>query len=196
MAIHSPWGPSQQVTAIADGIVWISTASHGGARINAKRAQAMPDFLFALGERRGEFTFFEEDCAWSAVAMAYPAEFVRWSSGSADAAEQTLRNWYPDAWEALTGEVLEPGRSMAKDERTFYAAHAADPLVIAAWGSWHEDVPEGYVGVCAMLGGGRAGDRSETYWLVPKAEYETARPRSVPAFVIDPARHQRIEKIG
>lgn len=185
MAINTLWGSSQQVARIAPGLLWVSTASHGGCRVNAARAATMPAALLAVGEQRGGFYWFEEDCAWAAACLAFPEDFKAWRADSETHALNTLRNWYPDAFEALFCRTLEPGESMVKDDRAFEAANIDNPVVCSASGDWHPAVPKGFVGVCARV----ASTKVETYWLIPADEY-AARKRS---FVVDPTRHQRIE---
>lgn len=68
-----PWGSAQQTRRIADGIDWISTAGHGGFRLSEERYGEMPEWL-----RPCSFTgdqFFEEDCSWCAVVLAFPHLF-------------------------------------------------------------------------------------------------------------------------
>lgn len=72
--IRTPWGTPDSAKWLADGIVWVSTPSHGGYLLSRERFTAMPPTLRA-------FTFigtdapqaFEEDCAWCAVALAWPS---------------------------------------------------------------------------------------------------------------------------
>lgn len=72
----------------------------------------------------------------------------------------------------------------------FLEEHRDDFLVAAAYGSWHEGVPEGYVGVFAVRGGWRYNqaidDAESKYFLIPKDEYNA---RGALPFVVDPARH-------
>ncbi|WP_258599478.1 DUF7007 domain-containing protein [Mesorhizobium sp. AR07] len=39
-------------------------------------------------------------------------------------AERTMKASFPDAWEAITGNVLDSGESWKKDERAFFDKHA------------------------------------------------------------------------
>lgn len=112
------WGGRQTRDCIAPGIWWVSTASHGGAWLAPERLAAMPEALRAVGEG----PWFEEDCAWSAVALAFPAEFRAWAAkrnwtGDAVAAAlDTLRNWFPDQHDAWAGGVLGPNESYVRRE--------------------------------------------------------------------------------
>lgn len=72
--MNTPWGKAQEVKEIADGITRASTASHGGYRISAERHHAMPDVLRAHEPYAGRH-WYEEDCDWAVVALAFPDEF-------------------------------------------------------------------------------------------------------------------------
>jgi hypothetical protein len=70
---ETPWGHPDTIEHIAEGITWYSTPSHGGYHLSPERLQAMPEYL-----RNCSFTkdqWFEEDCSWCAVVLAFPAHF-------------------------------------------------------------------------------------------------------------------------
>lgn len=73
----SPWGKSQQINKIAPGIAFVSTAGHGGYRVAKKLAEK--SFSCTKLNRAaifsGGYYWFEEDCAWSLVAIAFPHLF-------------------------------------------------------------------------------------------------------------------------
>src|SRR3546814_9444548 len=96
-------------------------------------------------------------------------------------ADRTLRDYYPECWEAVHGRALEPGESFANDRRLFRDAHAQDWVVVSAITS--KERP-GFVDCVATLGGdGRAS--SHRRFLVPEDEYR-AGPHG---FVIDERPH-------
>ncbi len=170
---HTPWGASQCATVYAEGIVSHSTAGHGGFHLDAAHnAKVHP----ALRARDG---WYEEDCAWAAVAQALPELFTDYERRCAD---QTIRDWYPDAWEAIHGRQLLPGESHEKDRRTFERDHASDWIVISAIRSDHHP---GMTECVATLGGDRGAAEQRRY-LVPSDEYHVGRF----GFVINAARHQ------
>ena len=129
-----------------------------------------------MRERSG---WYEEDCAWSKVAFTFPEIF---SGNDREAAVATLKNWYPDAYEAITGVQLAPGDSVVKDERRFHQAHADDWVTISAITS---DRHPGMIECVAAKGGAR-GYVPERRYLVAQEEY---RNRGRFGFVIDEARH-------
>lgn len=171
---NTPWGAAQGATVYAEGIVEYATASHGGFHLSPERNAAVHPTL------RSEGGWYEEDCGWAAVAITFPDLFTAFERRCA---ETTLKDWFPDAWEAIFGTVLGPGDSYQKDRRTFAAAHAADWVVISAIRSSHRTP---MVEVVATLGGRRHPRAEERRFLVPAPEYEADRPFG---FVIDPARH-------
>ncbi len=191
--MDSPWGLVQHQTIIAPGITQVSTAGHGGILLSPERQKAMPNVL------RCEHASYEEDCAWALVALAFPEEFeahyasLPWYQGDIiESAKATVRNFYPEDYEAHFGVTLQPGESMRRDEETFHEAHKDDFVAVSAYGSWHERVPEGMVGVLAKKGGRMGGGTETRFYLVPKGEYEN---RDRLGFVIDESRHECVEGV-
>lgn len=65
-----PWGDIQETQRIADGIYYITTASHGGYLVSGKRWDEMPEHF-----RKCSLTddnWFEHDMSWCGVVLAYP----------------------------------------------------------------------------------------------------------------------------
>lgn len=170
---HTPWGPSQSSIRYGDGIVFHSTAGHGGFQLDdATRAKIHP----AWGHTG---CFFEEDEDWAIVAFTFPELFTAHERKCADT---TLRHWRPHGFEAVTGITLASGASRVKDEEQFLRDHADRWIVTAAITSRQRP---GFVECVATLGR-TPGTRSERRFLVPADEY---RPGSF-GFVIDETRHE------
>lgn len=170
---HTPWGQSQGGTIYAEGIVSHSTAGHGGFKLSAEHNRKVHVMLRAAGG------WYEEDECWAIVAFTFPHVFTTLERCYA---EQTIKDSWPDAWEAIFGTPLAPGESRKKDQRAFEATHAADWIVVSANISEHEP---GFVECVATLGR-QPGDRGEERrFLVPSSEYDMGRF----GFVIDPDRH-------
>lgn len=129
---------------------------------------------------RAKGGWYEEDSAWAAVAQAFPDLFTDYERRHAD---RTIRDWYPDAWEAIHGRTLLSGESHVKDRRAFERDHATDWIVVAAITSDHE---KGFVEVVATLGAKRGPGTEERRFLVPADEYHVGRF----GFVIDEERHR------
>ena len=86
------WGRAQTEHTIAEGIIHYTTASHGGFGLSPARYAAMPAHLRACswtGDR-----WFEEDCAWCAVVLAWPEYF---DASTKAAAERTYQQCYATA---------------------------------------------------------------------------------------------------
>lgn len=169
---NTPWGASQGATVYAEGVVCHSTAGHGGFHLDAAHNAKIHPSLRARGG------WYEEDSAWAAVAQAFPELFTDFERRHAD---RTIRDWYPDAWEAIHGRALQPDESHEKDRRAFERDHAADWIVISAIRSDHHS---GMTECVATLGGDRRAAEQRRY-LVPSGEYSVGRF----GFVIDEARH-------
>ena len=84
-----PWGAVQASKVVADGIFWFSTASHGGFALSQDRYEQMPDHLKACSFTDDEF--FEEDCSWCAVVIAFPDFF---NQGMQAAAQECFSRFY------------------------------------------------------------------------------------------------------
>ena len=189
--MYTPWGPSQSVEELADGIVTISTAGHGGIKLDAARNRRMPEYMRRSGG------WYEEDCEWCLPFVVFEDELL--AGGDEHTAKairggfhtRTLKNCFPDAYERYFHTVIPEGESTIKDERLFYQRHAHDYLVVAAFGDWHEKVPTGSVGVCARVGG-RPGQGPERWFMIPAEEYGASRYQ----FVVDPVRHPEIQSLS
>ncbi|AAK91066.2 MULTISPECIES: DUF7007 domain-containing protein [Agrobacterium] len=171
--VHTPWGSAQHSTTYAEGIEFHSTASHGGFRLSADRNRIVHPLL------RADDGFYEEDCAWAAVALTFPELFTSFEQRCAS---ETLKDWEPDAWEAIFATVLAHGESHVKDRRAFKLEHASDWIVISALRSDHHP---GMTEVIATRAGRRDHGGEERRFLVPSPEYEAGRF----GYVIDEARH-------
>ncbi|KPH78316.1 DUF7007 domain-containing protein [Bosea vaviloviae] len=170
---QTPWGMSQGTTLYADGVESHSTAGHGGFKLSAERNEHVHPLL------RAEGGWYEEDCAWAIVAITFPDLF---SGFERRCAERSIKDSWPDAWEAMSVTELGPGESYEKDRRAFHQAHAGDWIVVSAMGSGHY---KGFVECVATPGGRRGEGTEERRFLVPADEYAVGRF----GFVIDPSRH-------
>ncbi len=173
MNCSTPWGASQGATVYADGIVSHSTAGHGGFKLSAARNAAVHPLLRADGG------WYEEDAAWAIVALTFPGLFTRYERNCAD---KTVRDSWPDAWEAIYGRSLLPGESHERDGQAFAQIHAGDWIVISALRSDHHP---GMTEVVATIGGKRDEQADERRFLVPSDDYTVGRF----GFVIDETKH-------
>jgi len=89
---HSPWGGVQTQTTRAEGIIEVTTASHGGFLLSEERLAQMPPRLRGRNAYGGG-RWFEEDCEWALVAIAFPAYFT---AEEVKDAVRTLLTYYPE----------------------------------------------------------------------------------------------------
>ncbi|MGO7758348.1 hypothetical protein ACC761_14915 [Rhizobium ruizarguesonis] len=180
LRISTPWGQSQHAVVYTDGIVAHSTASHGGFLLSPDRNRLVASRL------RLADGCYEEDCAWVAVATAYPDLFTDFEKRHAD---DILAHVYPEAWEARHGKVLQPGQSRAKDRSRFDRDNADRWVVVSAIQSRQHP---GFIECIAILGGRRSTGVSEPAgeerrYLVDEALYDIGAF----GFIIDEARDRR-----
>lgn len=68
--MNTPWGRAQSKKVLVPGITFYSTASHGGYYVSKAIRAVMPPHLVT------EDGWYEEDCDWSKVALAFPHLFT------------------------------------------------------------------------------------------------------------------------
>lgn len=160
---RSPWGTIQHVTAHADGIASVSTAGHGGIKLNRYRNAKVP----AAARRKGGW--YEEDCEYAIPVLTFPEAF---DPTHVEVARQSLKNWYPEEYTAVTGEPVAVEDSFTLRERVFRAENADRYVAVSACGSG-PGIPEGMIRVCATLGGLRGSEAwsGKIYRLVPCEAY-------------------------
>ena len=72
---HTPWGPSQTVDEVGCGIVWVTTAGHGGIFVPAMLLHGLPDCLRNFKTWTGSPNWFEEDCDAIVPMLMFPELF-------------------------------------------------------------------------------------------------------------------------
>jgi hypothetical protein len=152
---------------------WYHTPGHGYLVLSPEENARIPA-AFRLGE-------YEEDCAWTIAVIAIPTLLETQAFEHCDTptkraamlehARTTCRDYFPEAFAALTDEQPTPENSVVLAERKFHADHARDWIVIAAVGDWHTGVPRGYVLGTATLGGLRASGTATRDYLIVESRY-------------------------
>jgi len=80
VSIHTPWGMSQSIETIAEGMEFISCAGHGGIRLSAALNSQVPDWLKSLTFNRQGFNgWYEEDCDWCIPVILFARQAGRWA---------------------------------------------------------------------------------------------------------------------
>ncbi len=76
--VDTPWGPPQEVAIIAPGIMWISTASHGGYWLSSVRNKQVPVRLRRKTfMQNGRLGWYEEDEDAAIVESVFSEYFVK-----------------------------------------------------------------------------------------------------------------------
>jgi hypothetical protein len=89
--MQTPWGQSQTVEQVAPGIQFVSTASHGGYKLDpARNAQIPRAWQDASFNKQGRMGWYEEDCDWCMVALTFPAAFP---GGAQTMAAGAFKHW-------------------------------------------------------------------------------------------------------
>lgn len=93
------WGESDYKKEYAEGITFYGTPSHGGFYLAPDKLGKINPVAFSGGEYESfrnnrRAGWFEEDCDWAFVALAFPELFP---SEEIEAAKNTLANFYPEA---------------------------------------------------------------------------------------------------
>jgi len=171
--MRTPWGAAQYAETVAPGIGVVGSAGHGGTKLSAQRNRAVHP------EWRQKGGWYEEDDEWAIAAITFPEAY---SPQHVEAAHRLTKDYFPDAYEKVTGTTIAPGESHTRDEQNFRAEHSDDDVVRGAITS---DTYPGMVEVTAS----RPGSSEEREYLVPTDEY---RARGRHGFVIDPSRHARM----
>lgn len=179
---HSPWGPIQRLKEVASGIWHISTASHGGFYLAPERQLSVTPCL------RDPSRFYEEDLQWCVVAICFPHVFAL---DDVKDAWRRLREFFPDDYEEFTGEILQPGESMHRDQKVWWQTHANSLVATCAYSDNFAWVPAGMIGLIANVGepgSPRAHLVPPRYFLVLRDDYAPSRW----GFVVDPAVCQEV----
>ena len=72
---HTIWGEADTILPIAQGIHLVTTPSHGGYVLSKDRIEVLK-FMFPCAKPyKGDDRYWEEDCDWVYVAMAFPQHF-------------------------------------------------------------------------------------------------------------------------
>ena len=90
--MNTPWGPSETEwdKTIAEGIVQVSTPSHGGIAVFGPAADKLSREAKLFPIRLDGKLFFEEDCDRAIVAAEFPEHFP---DVDPDKVKESLERW-------------------------------------------------------------------------------------------------------
>ena len=85
--VTTPWGPSQDSIETIPGVTWHSTAGHGGYHLSPERQLRLLKTFGPVNDSG----WYEEDCEWSMVVLAFADEFEDEKvAGAVETARSTL----------------------------------------------------------------------------------------------------------
>lgn len=87
---YTPWGPTQEINEIAPGIVFYSTASHGGYLVSPERNKQIAE-KYRLGKQF--LGWYEEDCGWAPLAATWPELFPNVTSKQVNSMLPSWESW-------------------------------------------------------------------------------------------------------
>ena len=100
---NSPWGAIQDIEVLEDGVLFCSTASHGGVWLApGKLAKMRPALLAPSDFYKAGSPWFEEDCEILRVVCAFPHLFKTPYA----VAFESLCKWNPAVRDAVTKEAM------------------------------------------------------------------------------------------
>ena len=177
---RSPWGDIESVECVSTGINFVMTAGHGGYKLSRERNAAMPP------EFRRSGGWYEEDQDRFLCEMFFADDMGCDDERKADLVA-SVKDWFPDEYESVTGETIPPGESYTRDKDRFSHEHANDLVAFAVL-----QRKDGVVRVQACRGGLGA-DYDATYiYHIPAEEYDD---KARFGFVIDESRYEPVKII-
>jgi len=72
--MNTPWGESNRVTALAQGILDVSTPSHGGIHLSPERISQLPQ---GIKNFVNDLRWWEEDCDWAVPYIVFKDDIQR-----------------------------------------------------------------------------------------------------------------------
>lgn len=157
----TPWGQSDGQKTLAEGVVYFSTASHGGVRLSSAQNGQIPAGAKRCDLRRRGW--YEHDVHANIPILV----FGLGNAAELAAAKQNLADWDPDAYRAIFGELPKVEDSRELQRREFEQRTRDQFVVVSAIGGPGRGVPAGQVGCWAR----RASDGAEVQVLVRADRY-------------------------
>lgn len=124
MSKHTPWGAAQTTKNHGSGIMEYTTPSHGGFYVPAEMRVKMPAALQRHQCFNNLTGWYEEDCDWAIVPLAFPDLFAAETIAAAVATVTGYGDHYFDSARAWlkTAEALEVCRIAAEYENSLMVA--------------------------------------------------------------------------
>jgi len=152
---YSPWGSIQRRKTFQDGIIDVSTASHGGMMVRKDIAKQV---LSVQARKKGfqyrDYLCYEEDCDWAIPVFELKHLWQKiFKNKTIEEIESILMKslslWNADYLLSIgvqpIDEYYQEYLNRQKEEEMLKNKHP--DLIVAAWGDWHTGVK----GVCQVV---------------------------------------------
>ena len=108
--MNTPWGISQQVEKIQRGVVWVSTAGHGGLGVAKGTARkVLSDAALLCANYQGGYYWFEEDVQYCIAYYEHPEWDTSLSATTLkDKYKVDIERSYPQYFEYLASGKKAP----------------------------------------------------------------------------------------
>lgn len=169
VGMKTPWGKAQTARVLAEGVGEVTTAGHGGIKLDRTRNARIP-YLF-----RKDGGWYEEDCEAFIPIMFLGLKDdggIALTQEAIEDARAVLKNYYPTAYEGHFNVKVTAAESYVVREREAKEAAKGKMHIIACWGDWSRNVPKGRVGVLATKDGVRGDKTAERYYTITDEQYK------------------------
>ena len=103
----TPWGESQSIDNVADGIDWVFTDDYGGIVLSEERAALIPADIMSVNGRYD----WEECVDWAVPYLMFPMEFASFDGDDfawiGKVARETLQRYRPGWYMVIHAHKLE-----------------------------------------------------------------------------------------
>lgn len=122
----SPWGTIQIQRPIAEGLIMVSTASHGGLFMSPERVAEFRVCLPVFRSFSGSAHWLEEDCDCLAAALIWPELFGREMARSAVRTYERAQSMKNRQTVLMFLTMTPRGQRLLVDAAAWEAEHASD----------------------------------------------------------------------
>ena len=111
--MNTPWGTSQSINKITRGVVFVSTAGHGGLGVAKSTARkVLSDAALLCADYYNGYYWFEEDCQCCIAFLEHPEWAARFN-GSNDSYKASVTSHYPRYYDYLATSKKAPREPVA-----------------------------------------------------------------------------------
>lgn len=140
------WGQIHDAEQIIPGMWRVSADQGGGIILSEERQRAMP-----LSFKLPTPGHYEEQCEWCLPFVAFSEEIttalIPCPAATIQLAHDFARRWYPDQYGSFTRQPVTRRVTHIDRSREAYHALIGQIVVVSAFASWADWVPEGKTGL-------------------------------------------------